>query len=317
MLGTNERDDDDADNGQEESGTAQQDLESSETSANTSGSRKRRKKATAIHELGDDVAEDARAAGRKYCVMCLPFMKNAGPIFDREYDHDWDPLTRFDSDETVAQGHTQDLFDWVPKALHVHFPKKAFRAQVSHVSSIIVLIYLTHYTKFLVGLNEMRSNAVARARGRCGMSIFGGVAAEDLQTSDLRREQFRQLIGWKRNVMVHGTRRAEGYASMAPILYADHQDGLLLKNAFRGSALIRVSHMLLLPGPLIDIHDLRPLSPFCGDLNPSAPKSLSRPASSWDIYGMKQQLMPTSWHLLVSWCVNILLSILSLMELHP
>ncbi|KZT42296.1 hypothetical protein SISSUDRAFT_1030564 [Sistotremastrum suecicum HHB10207 ss-3] len=187
---------------------------------------KKRKKAASYEDIDLSVRETIKSAGRKFSVMSSLWLEQPSVTFSVPFESDFDPDTRFDSPENRIQGQLQDLYANIDTTLHSYFEKKGFQALL------------------IEGINEQRSNSVSRIRLLCGPEIFD-VKPKVMKSAALRNDAFRVLIGWKPDAIREGIASKPGYVTMAPILYKDHENGLLHKNLFMNPELLAVAQAVL------------------------------------------------------------------------
>jgi hypothetical protein len=89
------------------------------------------------------------------------------------------------------------------------------------------------------GMNAQRSNTASRLRRHC--AVLFGVSECDMLKADIRKEKFRERIGWVSNGQGAGS-----YSSVdVEILHKDYSGSYDIQTAFLNPILMRVSNMTI------------------------------------------------------------------------
>lgn len=176
----------------------------------------------------------ARRIGRKYVILCGPFINTgSGDIesfVNTPLDADYDPQTRFSSDDDIRQGQLRELQDILTEELEPFFTRSWFAKAVCHSFSFQ---YRSHdFCQFLDGMKSQCSNTHTRLRGALEL-LMPDMAVADLHTADKRFAAFRNSIGWRE-------RRRRYSIWDVPILHGNSSSEVDFNELFRHPMLLKV-----------------------------------------------------------------------------
>lgn len=176
--------------------------------------------------------------GAKFTHMGSIWLVKPSVAFTCTRDWKYDPLRRFDSDETQLKGQLEDLYTIVPDRFHEMFNSPLFQVTVCHLLLSTMSPLMAENFQFLDAMEEQRSTAPNRVRHQCGSVIFECPRVE-LKTIASRGDskRFRKLAGWKS--------KDEGYETFAPILYQEGASSKGPNTIFRNKCLIGVCFLPL------------------------------------------------------------------------
>ncbi|KAJ7792213.1 hypothetical protein B0H14DRAFT_3564098, partial [Mycena olivaceomarginata] len=129
-------------------------------------------------------------------------------------DADYDPQTRFSSDDDIRQGQLRELQDILTEELEPFFTRSWFAKA------------------FLDGMKSQCSNTHTRLRGALEL-LMPDMAVADLHTADKRFAAFRNSIGWRE-------RRRRYSIWDVPILHGNSSSEVDFNELFRHPMLLKV-----------------------------------------------------------------------------
>jgi hypothetical protein len=162
-------------------------------------------------------------------------------FFGKEYDEDFEEECRFENKEMKVQGQFQDMYKLMPEEVREFIGQPWFRKAVCCLN--LNIIFEAHYNmQFVRALKQQLSNTSSRLRNDAPLHIFGPKIYEMMQSSAQRKEEFADLIGYKKAESGDG-----GYYSTyhVPILHENLSSRWDHRSAFRNAFLIKVSSIYI------------------------------------------------------------------------
>ncbi|KZS89583.1 hypothetical protein SISNIDRAFT_551987 [Sistotremastrum niveocremeum HHB9708] len=189
-----------------------------------------------LRRFSDTELKRIRVYAKKFTVMGMIWLRDPADTFALGSDSDYDPVHRFDSEETALQGQYQDLAELVSKNFHDFFDEYQFQKV------------------FNKAMQNHRSHLANMLRRKSGSAIFL-VRQQELRCST-SREQFKRLVGWDKKARTKGNKKVAGYHTWAPILYLNENPAEGPYAVFRHPTLIAIAQAMLW-GPAAIYVDLK------------------------------------------------------------
>ncbi|KAF7347042.1 hypothetical protein MVEN_01457900 [Mycena venus] len=180
------------------------------------------------HADGDDDRTKIKRAGHLFVMNWGLWVKGNTHIFEEAFDPAYDEKQRFETTANKIQGQLRDIEKVLPDG---------YRGEKTKLGKAWVA------RAFMSGASLQRGNTSTRLRKVAGASIFDCSPA-DLLLSDVRREKFREQIGW---YVKEGTSGAYSCLDV-PILHDGWNGEYDIATCFLNRTLMRL-YVAIIRGP--------------------------------------------------------------------
>jgi hypothetical protein len=179
-------------------------------------------------------------SGHLFVMLHSLWLRHGEGTFDVEYNPEWDDAERFENADNKVQGQLQEIKVLLGSQLFGELSSEAWIAKAVSQLHVINLCKSDYYNhQFIKGMKAQRSNTATRLRRHCA-ALFG-VSESDMFKAEIRKEKFRDRIGW-----VDNGRGVGSYSSVdVEILHKHYSGSYDMKTAFLNPILMWVSNLFI------------------------------------------------------------------------